>query len=314
MELQGIYLRAMQDISARLMEALPAEDALWQTLTQTESLLIEAQLAGASLHDVFGSGGVAAFCQSIVDEYNRERAGQPRDIPAAADPALRHAKEKHEPRGGINYHRKRRATAALIVAFSLLFVLLATWYTGILNFLVKGSAYYLDELYNFNSTVVPSSPDPISFTLPLTETVDIDRILYVDAEGRSLTLTALSSKEWFQDIPTAETGENGEGQIHQKSYLWYIRIRYPVDAGYLSVQYTEPGKGGHATVSLPSGEILTLSLSTLNAGSDGRGYEYVELEVADIPASVVTDGAMLSVTLSSPQTVTWERIGTGFRS
>ena len=121
MELEGVYLRAMQDISARLMEALPAEESLWQTLAQTESLLLEAQFSGASPQDVFGIGGVAGFCQSIVDEYNQRRAGELRDIPAAHDPAVRKSRKTHTPRSDIMIRRKRRATIGLIAAFSLIF-------------------------------------------------------------------------------------------------------------------------------------------------------------------------------------------------
>jgi DNA-binding ferritin-like protein (Dps family) len=71
-DLKGIYLQAMREISARLMDALPADDELWQTLGQVEAMLLEAQIQGMPLKSLFGQGGVASFCQSIVDEYRSE--------------------------------------------------------------------------------------------------------------------------------------------------------------------------------------------------------------------------------------------------
>ncbi len=313
MELQGIYLHAMEDISSRLMEALPAEDTLWQTLAKTESLLIEAQLAGASLHDVFGGGGVAAFCQSIVDEYNQERAGQPRDIPAAEDRSLRHAKKPHEPRGGINYYRKRRATTALIVAFSCLFMVLALWYSGLLHFFIKGSGYYLDELYHFSSTITPVSDSTITFTLPLAPATDINHPLYADENGNTLMLTELSYTERLHRIEQ-ESISDANASIYQENLVWCIHIRYPVDVGYLKVRYTEPANSGHAVLTLADGTVISSTIATHRTGTDGQGYEYVMLEVSDIAKSTNMNGAILTVTLDPPQRVVWKRIGVGFRS
>jgi DNA-binding ferritin-like protein (Dps family) len=88
-ELNGIYLQAMREISARLMDALPAGDELWQTLGQAEAMLLEAQMQGIPLQSLFGQGGVPSFCQSIVDEYRADH-GQAEDtmIPASQDPSV----------------------------------------------------------------------------------------------------------------------------------------------------------------------------------------------------------------------------------
>ncbi len=312
MELQGVYLRAMQDISARLMEALPADEALWHTLTKTEALLIEAQLAEIPLQKVFEHGGVAGFCQSIVDEYNQERKGQARDVPAAHDPSLRRRHRIPEPKGGINYYRKRRATVALIAAFSLLLVVLAVWYTGLLNYWVKGSSYYLDELYHFSNTVSAASDEPIQITLPLSSAAGLNHILYADAAGNTLTLTELSYAEHLQKISDSST-EAAEDAVYQKNLIWRVHIRYPVDVGYMKVRYIEPSSSGTAVLTLPTGETMQAKVSAYNSGSAGRGYEYTMLEVLDIPASMDTEGAVLTITLDPPRAVEWRRVSMGWR-
>ncbi len=314
-ELTGIYLQAMQDISARLMEALPAEDSLWQTLTQAESLLMEAQLMGSSLHDVFGNGGIAAFCQSIVDEYNQNRAGEKRDTPAARDRSLRTSRKDPEPRGGINRRRKRQVTASLIVAFSLLFVFLTVWYTGLLSYWVKGSAYYLDELYHFSSTITPLAEEPIGVTLPMTPQTGIGQVLYADTKGHTITLQELTFSERLYEV-TDTDGESDESEstaVYRKNIIWCIRLRYPVDVKYMDVTYIEPGTTGTATLTLPSGETVTTSISSYSSGADGRGYEYVMLEVMDIPEDTDITGGSLTIILDPPKLVEWKRIGTGKR-
>ncbi len=316
LELGGVYLQAMQDISTCLMEKLPAEDSLWQTLAQAESLLIGAQVNQMSLHDVFGAGGVAAFCQSIVDEYNRDHPGERHAVPAAADPSLRESYGQNEPRGGINYRRKRRATALLIAGFSLFFAILALWYTGLLAYLTKGSAYYLDELYHFTSTSTAVSAEPLTFTVPLTPATGINRILYTDADAHTLTLTHVRYDKKLlavEDSASSSLNDN-QGQVYRETYVWCVRIRYPVDVGYTEVHYVEPGYNGTATLTLPNGEVITSPIVPHDSGADGRGYEYIEFEVATLPASTPTDGAILSVTLDPPNAVTWTRISVGPRS
>ena len=71
-ELEGIYLQAMKEASVRLMDVFPAGNDLWEMLGQIEAMLLEAQLREMPLTELFGEGGVAAFCQSIVDEYKAD--------------------------------------------------------------------------------------------------------------------------------------------------------------------------------------------------------------------------------------------------
>ena len=314
MELEGMYLRAMQEISARLMEALPAEESLWQTLAQTESLLLEAQLSGASPQDVFGIGGVAGFCQSIVDEYNQRRAGETRDVPAAHDPSIRKSHKAREPRSDIMIRRKRRATIGLVAVFALLFAILAVWYTGLLNFWVKGSRYYLDELYHFKDTVTPVSEEPLSFTVPLSPAVGMDYVLYADEEGNAiLTLTEIYYSERLREIEADSGDPDTEHTAYEKTFVFCVSIRYPVQVGYTKITYIEPSTNGTATLTMPNGTTLTSTVSAARSGSAGEGYEYVSLEIVDIPASFNTEGMMVSVTLEPPRAVEWKRVSVGLR-
>ncbi len=312
MELDGIYLRAMQEISAHLMDHLPAEESLWLTLSQTEALLMEAQLQNAPLHDVFGSGGTAAFCQSIVDEYRQTHpqtgSGDPTPIPASLDPSLHRKPSKNEPKGGVNYHRKRRGTAILITGMSLVFLLLACWYTGLLHFLTAGSAFYLDELHNFTSVSEPIADAPtVRFTIPLAQATDIGLILYSDGEGHTITLTEIQSSDYRLNTGTEE-------HIQLTDYRrWALRLQYPVDAGYLSVSYIEPGMTGEAMLTLPDGTVHTEKISLDRSGAAERGYEYVVLKILELPADIPVEGYDLTVTLSAPKRVIWTRTGVGDR-
>ncbi len=313
MELQGIYLRAMQDISARLMNALPAEESLWQILSQTEALLMEAQMTHADLHQVFGAGGVAAFCQSIVDEYNQARIGEKRDTPAAHDPSIRTVPKASEPRGGVNYHRKRRMTIALITTFFLVFVFLAIWYTGLLRFWVQGSAYYLDELYHFSNTITHVDEEPMTLpVMPLSPVADWNYILHVDGNGDAMVLTDISYMERLQKVDN-DAADDEENAIYKKNIVWCVRIRYPVHAGYTKITYTEPGTVGTATLRLPNGEVITSAVTPHSSGSDGRGYGYTMLEILELPETLLTEGGEVTVVLEPPRTVEWKRVSLGWR-
>ncbi len=309
MELEGVYLRAMQDISSRLMDALPSEESLWQTLSFAETLLLEAQLSGTELNKVFGNGGVAGFCQSIVDEYNQKRAGEARDIPAAQDPSLRDKRKLREPRGGINLYRKRRATALLIAGFAVLFAVLALWYMGVFAFLFKGSDYYLDELYHFADSAAPVADRPIELTLSMDAPSGEGQVLYADAEGHTLILTDFFCVERLYEV---ENAEQNKEQAYQKRFIWCVRIRYPVRAGYTKITYVEPSASGTATLTLSDGTTVISAVSAHRSGADGEGYEYMELEVMNTPSSVNTSGGVLTITLAPPRAVEWTRIGMGF--
>ncbi len=305
-ELEGIYLHTMQEISVRLMETLPAGDDLWRTLGQVEALLLEAQFQGRELKEIFGKGGVAAFCQSILDEYASE--GKTGGLPAAQDKAVGRAPKTQEPRGGINYRRKRRFTAGFIVLASLLLCALAFWHVGLWNYWTGGSSYYLEELHNFEETVTPISHVSLTLELPLTQKVDMDQVLYTDGEN-TLTVSEVGCMQYVKEI----LNENTDKTVHQKTNLWYLNIVYTVDANFRNITYVEPNARGIATVTLADGTKQTAPISWLNSGVFERGYEYVRLVVIELPADVDTAGATVSVDLGVPNLVHLKRISTGRR-
>ena len=161
-ELEGIYLQTMKDASVRLMDVLPAGDDLWNTLGQIEAMLLEAQRQEMPLNTLFGDGGVAAFCQSIVDEY---RESGEAILPASLDNLMPHDKRLQGPRGDINLKRHRGKSIILASVLSIAFVCLALWYTGIFRYWTAGDSYYLEELHNFQSTVTVTLSDPFSVTI-----------------------------------------------------------------------------------------------------------------------------------------------------
>ena len=140
-ELEGIYLQAMKEVSVRLMDALPAGNDLWEMLGQVEAMLLEAQLREMPLSELFGDGGVSAFCQSIVDEY---KADGEVVTPASASRLVKPEKRLDGPRGGLNYRRHLVRSGILAVVLTLAFALIALWYTGILRYWTAGDSYYLE--------------------------------------------------------------------------------------------------------------------------------------------------------------------------
>lgn len=312
MELEGPYLRAMQEISARLMNNLPAGDELWQVLGQAEALLIEAQLQGVHPDKVFGNGGVAGFCQSIMDEFEQARRAAegdepPTHTPAADDPSTRRRIRDNDPRGGINYRRKRIFSAFLAVVLALLFTWACLWYVGVWRYWTEGSGFYLQELYNFTFETVKTDEAPPTVTLPLSVTSGLNQVLYADGLY-TVTLTGLDFHDHAEALP------NKDGPIiAQTVHSWSIRLEYTVLADFSTVSYVEPVAEGTATVTLADGTVLTGKLSHRDSGPVGEGREYAVITVVDIPASTSVAGATLTVSLDPPQLVTWERISTGRR-
>ena len=305
-ELEGIYMHAMQEISVRLMETLPAGDDLWRTLGQVEALLLEAQLQGREVQEIFGKGGVAAFCQSILDEYARE--GQMGELPAAQDKTVGRTRKKQEPRGGINYRRKCRFTAGFIVLASVLLCALVFWYVGLWNYWTGGSSYYLEELYNFRETVTPVSHGKLTVDLPLSPKIEMNQVLYTDG-NHTMSVGEVGCTEYVKAVKDASTGET----VYQKTRSWYLSIVYSVDASFRDVSYVEPNAKGTATVTLADGTMHTYSVSWISSGAYEKGYEYVRLVLIELPADVNTAGATVSVDLGIPNLVHLERTGTGRR-
>ncbi len=308
MELQGPYLAAMQEISSRLMDSLPGDDHLWQTLAQTEILLLESQRGDVPLREVFGAAGVAGFCQSIIDEDKaRRRASGKTAVPSRPASRERLTQAKQEPKGEA-YIRKRRATVIMTVGALLLCSVLACWYLGIFNFLLGGSSYYLDELYNFDNRTETVSDEPITITLPLERNRSLDRTLFTDAQGGAIVLTDL-------DVKTVKIfAEDDSGrEITVERKRWYIRMTYPVDASFTEVSYTEPVARGTVTLTLADGTTHTATVAGTSSGPAERGYEFTNFTLIELPTDLDTAGATITVTLDPPHRVIWERTSLGRR-
>ncbi len=305
-ELEGMYLQAMKEVSVRLMDTLPAGDDLWQMLGQVEVMLLEAQLREMPLSELFGNGGVAAFCQSIVDEY---RTGGEITTPAARDRSVKPDRKPKEPRGGVNFRRHRIRTALLSGSAAFLMAALALWYTGILHYWMEGTSYYLDELHNFESTVTESAWDPIRVTLPLEKASGLSDTLYADAEGYDIILTAVETYDHAGSFTDPDTGKT----TYRNLTGWYLRMTYTVDAGFRSVTYVEPPSTGTVTVTLKDGTTHTGKITWIESGEDSRGREFARISVIELPADTDTEGATLTVVLDPPCRVEWKRIRTGSR-
>jgi DNA-binding ferritin-like protein (Dps family) len=305
-ELEGPYRQAMKEVSVRLMDALPAGDDLWQMLGQVEAMLLEAQMRGMPLSELFGNGGTAAFCQSIVDEY---KADGEATVPAAQDRSLKSRGKKREPRGGIGYHRKRRMTAWLTAILVLLFLGFATWHTGILRFLFVGTSYYLEELHNFQSNVVLTESEPITLMLPLERVSGMANTVYADGEGYDITVTAVEPNNYTKNYTDPDTGET----VHRKMTRWYLRMTYTVKSGFTEISYVEPPSAGTVTVTMADGTVYHGELTWIESGADGRGREFARISLIELPAVTDTRGATVTVVFDPPNRVTWNRVSMGKR-
>ena len=101
--------------------------------------------------------------------------------------------------------------------------------------------------------------------------------------------------------------------MHQKINSWYINIIYTVESDFRQISYIEPNARGTATVTLADGTRYTFPVSWLSSGAFDKGYEYVRLVVAELPADVNTAGATVSVDLGVPNLIHLNRVSTGRR-
>lgn len=309
LELEGGYLQIMQEISSRLMDSLPAGDRLWETLAQAEALLMEAQMTGTPPDALFPKGGVAAFCQSIIDEYQAETDGrsEPPAVPAARDKS-RTAERKQSPRGGINAGRYRHMTWLMTAAVLLTFAVILLFCSGFVGYLTKGSAYYHEELYNFENTHMEARGESLIFDLTPAEKTGLSTVLYADGEGYTISLSSVG----YRERKAAET--DGDGRpIGKKLKCWYIILRYTVDADFLQIRTVTPTPAGTATVTLADGTVYRSTLTSDSSGPLENGLEYVRITVAEIPADADLNGATITVTMDPPVYRVWKRMGIGKR-
>ena len=161
---------------------------------------------------------------------------------------------------------------------------------------------------------MPVSEEPLSLTVARTPSVGLDDVLDADEEGRAvLTLTEIYYSECLHEVGADATDLDTEHTAYRKNFVFCVTIRYPVQVGYTRITYIEPGTSGTATLTTPGGETMAFAVSAARSGSAGEGYEYVSLEIADIPAAFNTEGITVSVTLDPPRFVEWNRIGIGLR-
>jgi hypothetical protein len=269
-------------------------------------MLLEAQLQEMPLSELFGNGSVAGFCQSIVDEY---RGNGETVVPAAMDPSVKANRKLKEPRGGVNYKKHRTRTVAFAVIAALLLNTLVLWYTGVLQFWAKGDAFYLDELHNFQSTVTETASDSITMMIPMETVGNRSEILYAVEEGYSITLTSVEVQDYAGGYTDPDTGKT----TYQKMKAWCLRFTYSVDASFNRVCYVEPPSSGIVTVTLSGGETLEGKITWLASGPVENGLEYARISVIELPATLDTKGATITITLDPPCRVEWTRVSTGFR-
>jgi hypothetical protein len=291
------------------MDALPADDGLWQTLGQAEAMLLEAQMQRMPLKSLFGQGGVASFCQSIVDEYRSEHPeGEDTMIPASRDPSVRESTKPKEPRGGENYRRKKHMTVALSVLAALLVVSLSLWYVGLFRYWTRGSSYYVEELHNFKETVTVASEEPLRFEIPLQKAYGLNRVLYDDGTYR-LTLHDVDYNEYVKAYRDESTGKTE----YRKTRGWYFTVVYTVCSGFSEVSYVEPNAKGTAQVTLSDGITVAGDLSWLNSDPYVEETEFMRFVIIEADESMSLTEATVLVDLGRPNLVKLERISTGFR-
>jgi len=149
--LTGEYFFAMEAISTHLMRRLPNDPELWQLLGQVETLLTEAQMTETPTTALFGKGGVAGFCQTIIDEKTH---GQHDTSTIPRSPKNEPRRERNTRNTRIR-RKKNLLTAIIITVWCIAVVGLIGQYIGFWPYLWGDCTYYLEELYNFTPTGTP---------------------------------------------------------------------------------------------------------------------------------------------------------------
>jgi hypothetical protein len=312
-ELEGRYLQAMQTVSVSLMEVLPDGERLWEILGKTEALLMEAQLTATPIEELFPNGGVAGFCQSVIDEYKAE-TGTDTQQGRAAVPASRNKKNgkvqaPKTPRGGAGALRYRRVTRFLTVLAALVLAAVLVWQSGFYRFLTQGSAFYHEELHNFENTVTEPRGEALTFAVTPQNVTDMEQVIYADAEGYVIKLASMGTR----DRTSIVTGEDGK-QAVQTVVDWYVTLRYTVDAGFSRIYAVTPEARGTARLTLADGTVSEFPLTADSSGPAAKGWEYLQITVIEgLPKTASLTGAVLTITMEPPMYRIWERVGMGKR-
>lgn len=295
-ELTGEYLSAMETISSLLMNSLPGGDELWRILGQTEALLMEAQMTGTPLSKLFGKGGVAGFCQSIIDE----RSGADKE---ATSPAITDKSSKKNPRKTTNRRtqkRKNLVTAAVIVVWLVVVALLVGQYTGFLPYLVDPHGFYRSELHNFNVEVTELSDSRVTVTLPITPHTP-DRLVLYQSNEFCVTLTYVGFDEdsYTKNDPLRR---------------FWVELTYTQISDFSEITYVSPAETGTVTATLADGQIITQELHWKSDGYYGD-TAFVRLYFLEVPKNtVVTADDIVQITFDPLSLVRWTRTGVGMRA
>ncbi len=295
LELTGEYLTAMETVSAHLMNHLPGGDDLWRILGETETLLLEAQMTGTSLSKLFGKGGVAGFCQSIIDERSGKASGD--TLPAIADKASR-----KKPRATTNHHTKKRknlVTVLVLAAWLVVVALLVGQYTGFLPYLMDPHGFYLSELHNFNAEVTELEDSRVTVTLPITTHTPDRQVLYQSDEFRvTLTYIGFDEDSYTEDDPLRR---------------WWVELTYTQIADFSEITYVSPAETGAVTATLADGQVITQGLHWKGDGYYGD-TAYVRLYFLETPKNTVTQGGTAEISFDPMTLVKWTRTGVGIRA
>ncbi len=297
LELTGEYLAAMEAVSANLMNRLPDSNELWQILGQTEMLLLQAQLTNTTTKDIFGKGGIAGFCQSIIDEQleGKKTVNPPASVTSS------HEKKKRKTSNKRVQKKKNLVTLAILIAWLLIVAILLAWYTGMLAYLLHPHNAYLSELYNFSSETTAIQDTEVHMTLTLSTGTSQRTELYRNGEDY-VTLTYIGCDE--DTLPADKGG--------LKRY--WIELSYPRHTSFSEVTYIAPAETGTSTVTLQNGEILTQSIDWKDDDCNDQGIAYVRLYVLSLPKDTNTDGLTLDLSLDPMTHVRWTRNSVGPRA
>lgn len=295
-ELTGEYLHAMETISAQLMNSLPSGDDLWRVLGQTEALLIEAQIQKTPLSKLFGKGGIAGFCQSIIDE---QQGGKKQASPPAISDRPTHKKAR-ETTNRRTRKKKNIITLLVVLAWLLLVAILLCQYTGILPYLMDNHSFYLKELHNFEAEVTLLEDTATSITVPLVAHTPDTRVLYREGGYEvAITYVGFDESHYVEDKPLRR---------------WWIELTYTQVDSFTEITYISPPETGTATVTLADGKEVTQDLHWHDNGYNSDGTAFVRLCFFETDPQTVTEDGTATISFDPMTLVRWQRTGIGLKA
>lgn len=297
LELTGEYLTAMETISAHLMSCLPGNDELWRMLGETETLLLEAQITGTPVSKLFGKGGVAGFCQSIIDEKS---SASSMNIPSEGRARKKTASKKQRHTANSHIRRKKNmVTGCIIGVWVLLIAFLIGQYTGFVDYLFHPQTFYLEELHNFEAQVTPLENSGTQVSFSLSSGSLSPQSLYTQGDHR-VTLTQIG----YDEIQTDE----------QVICKWWVELIYTQSTSFFEITYVAPTGTGTAKVTLPGQDEVTQSLAWQGEDRYDDGTAYIRLCFLEVPKGTSVEGGTVELCFDDLKQVCWHRTGVGRRA